>query len=111
MQARATWISASVAPLLRAHASAAAAVYRATKYRMRAQDARRTGPRASPAAAEDTETVKSPWRSCCGGPVLLDHSIDPIVPHARTATTRTACIVLVCFMEASIVRLNHALRV
>ena len=34
----------------------------------------------------------------------LDHSIDPIVPPARTAAARIACLVLVCFMEASIVR-------
>ena len=48
--------------------------------------------------------MKSPWRSCCGGPVSLDHSIDPIVPPARTAAARIACLVLVCFMEDFIVR-------
>ena len=32
----------------------------------------------------------------------LDHSIDPIIPPARTAAARIACLVLVCFMEDSI---------
>jgi hypothetical protein len=41
--------------------------------------------------------------------VSLDHSIDPIVPHARAAAAKTTCLVLVYFMEASMVRLNHAL--
>jgi hypothetical protein len=36
--------------------------------------------------------------------VSLDHSIDPIVPPARTAAARIACLVLVCFMEDFIVR-------
>jgi hypothetical protein len=39
--------------------------------------------------------------------VSLGHSIDPIVPQARTATARTACLMLVRFMEASIVRAQY----
>src|SRR5436190_22948678 len=79
---------------------------------MRVQDGRRTEPRTSLAAADDTETAKSPRRSCSGGPASLDHSIDPIVPHARTAAKKTARQVLVCFMgRPPWLELNHALQV
>src|SRR5436305_6819915 len=37
------------------------------------------------------------------GPVLFDHSIEPKVPHAKTAAARHACPMLMFFIEASLI--------
>ena len=71
IQRRALLISTSVAPLLRAHASATGALCLATKYRTRGHEARRTCPVASSAPVGEAEIMKPTDIAATNVPVSL----------------------------------------